>query len=80
MSKKLSYEKLCEKESSRILQKIICPYCHHIYSKDESIDIGIMKDCEDEKIINCENCNKKIKVMSWVTEYRLSTQKAEEGK
>lgn len=79
MSKKLSYEKLCEKESSLILQKIICPYCHHVYSIDESIEISIMHDCEDEKIINCENCNKKIKVISWVTVYRLATQKAKEG-
>lgn len=79
MCKKLSYIKLCEKESTLILQKIICPYCHYVYSIDESINIGIMKDCEDEKIINCENCNEKIQVGSLATEYRLFTRKVEEG-
>lgn len=72
---KFEYQKLCKKESCLILQKIICPYCGYVYSEEKSISLGVGDDCQDETIIACENCNKKIKVHSDVTQYRLWTVK-----
>ena len=74
----IEYNKLCDRESSLILQKIICPYCGYVYDDKSSIDIGISDDCEDEVEIKCKKCNKDIIVHSQVTEYRFWTVKAEE--
>lgn len=75
MIDEITYRKLCDKYSTRILQRIICPYCGFVYSKEESIDIGIMNDCEDTGIIICKKCNHEFLVNSWVTEYRFSSSK-----
>lgn len=37
----LDYLKLCRKESSLILQKVICPYCGYVHNRIESIGMGI---------------------------------------
>lgn len=78
MIDELEYIKLCERESSLILQKIICPYCGYVYDEDSSMDIGISDDCEDKVEIKCKNCNKDIIVHSQVTVPRFWTVKAEE--
>lgn len=72
---KFQYLKLCKKESSLILQKIICPYCGYIYGDKESIEYGVGYDCEDEVVITCEKCGKKIEVHSNCTECRFWTKK-----
>lgn len=72
----LEYIKLCKKESSLILQKIICPYCGYIYDEDSSCDIGVSDDCEDAVEVKCKNCNKDIIVNSQVTQVLFWTTKA----
>lgn len=75
----LEYIKLCEKESSLILQKIICPYCGYVYDIDSSCEIGISDDCEDDVEVKCKKCNKDIIVNSQVTQVRFWTTKAKDG-
>ena len=74
----LEYIKLCKRESSLILQKIICPYCGYVYDIDTSIELGISDDCEDVVDIKCRKCNKDIIVNSQVTQVRFWTTKAKE--
>lgn len=74
---KAEYIKLCNKHSTLILQRIICPYCGYVYDKDKSIEYGIGYNCEDTLIISCLKCNKKIEVNSTVVEPRFYTCKAE---
>ena len=73
-----TYKKLCDKYSSQILQRVICPYCGFVYSSDDSIDLGMGSDCEDEVITVCMNCNNKIIIHSAVVEPRFWTTKYEE--
>ncbi len=75
----IEYIELCKKESNLILQKIICPYCGHIYNETESINIGIGWDCEDQIKTKCRNCQKDIIVNSNVVEVRFWTTKAKDG-
>ena len=75
----ITYLDLCKKESSLILQKIICPYCGYVYSFDDSITYGMGDDCEDERIVNCLKCNKKIKVHSKIVEPRFWTMKVKDN-
>ncbi len=75
----VEYLKLCDRESSLILQKIVCPYCGYVYDTYSSINIGISNDCEDEVETKCKKCKKDIIVHSIVTEYRLWTVKAKDG-
>ena len=76
---KLEYIKLCEKESSLILEKIICPYCGYVYDIESSCEIGISDDCEDTVKAKCKKCNKDIIVNSQVTRFRFWTTKAKEA-
>lgn len=75
----ITYLGLCKKESSLILQKIICPYCGYVYNFDDSITYGMSDDCEDEVVINCLKCNKKIKVHSKIVEPRFWAVKVKEN-
>ena len=75
---KHTYLRICDRNSDKILQRIICPYCGIVYSHAESIDLGVSDNCEDEVIINCKHCNNKIVVHSIVTEHRFWTTKYEE--
>ena len=75
---KYTYRLICDRNSDKILQRIICPYCGTVYSHNESIDLGISDDCEDEVVINCKQCKNKIVVHSIVTEPRFWTTKYKE--
>lgn len=66
---KYTYQRICNRNSNKILQRIICPYCGIVYSHN---------DCEDEVTINCKQCKNKIVVHSIVTEPRLWTTKYKE--
>lgn len=72
--KETDYDELCNKYSNKILQRIICPNCGYVYSDEESIDLGVSSDCEDEVYIDCKKCGTRLKVDSWCTEVRFSTQ------
>ena len=72
----LYYKRLCDEWSSKLLQRIICPCCGHIYSIKDSIDIAFDGDCEDTIRFNCKECGEELVVKVWATEYRVSTQKA----
>lgn len=74
---KFEYQELCKKESNLTLDKIICPYCGYIYDTEKSIEYGVGYDCEDEIVITCEKCGKKIKVHSNCTIVRFWTVKAD---
>lgn len=74
----LYYKGLCDEWSSKILQRIICPCCEHIYSTKGSIDIAFSGDCEDTIRFNCEECGEELVVKVWATEYRVSTQAADD--
>lgn len=74
----IKYSKLCKKYSTLILERIICPYCGYVYSSRDSIEYGVGSDCEDEVVINCLKCNKKIKVNSNCTGIRFWAEKADE--
>ncbi len=76
MLNEYEYKKLCDENSEMLLQKIICPYCGHIYSTKSSIDIAFSGDCEDTIRFNCEKCGEELVVKVWATEYRVSTQRA----
>ena len=70
------YKKLCDKHSEKLLQRIICPYCGHIYDKKASIDIIFSGDCEDTIRFNCEDCGEELVAKVWCTEYRVIVDKA----
>lgn len=78
MLNKYEYMKLCDKNSEMFLQKIICPYCGHVYSTKGSIEIAFSGDCEDTIRFNCEKCGEDLVVKVWATEYRVSTQAADD--
>ena len=78
MLNEYEYKKLCDENSEMLLQKIICPCCGHIYSKKGSIDIALGDDCEDTIRFNCEKCGEDLVVKVWATEYRVSTQTADD--
>ena len=79
MLNKYEYMKLCDKNSEMFLQKIICPYCGHVYSTKGSIEIAFSSDCEDTIRFNCEKCGEELVVKVWATEYRVSTQAADDS-
>lgn len=70
------YKRLCDEWSSKLLQRIICPCCGHVYSIKGSIDIAFSDDCEDTIRFNCEECGEDLVVKVWATEYRVATQRA----
>ena len=78
MLNEYEYKKLCDENSERLLQKIICPCCGHVYSTKSSIDIAFDGDCEDTIRFNCEECGEELVVKVWATEYRVSTQAADD--
>lgn len=78
MLNKYEYMKLCDENSEMLLKKIICPCCGHVYSTKSSIDIAFSGDCEDTIRFNCEECGEELVVKVWATEYRVSTQAADD--
>ena len=70
------YQQLCDKYSEKLLQRVICPCCGHVYNEKASIDIIFSGDCEDSIRFNCEHCGGDLVAKVWCTEYRVSTSTA----